>query len=116
LSDQPALAANLDRNRVFEGPLPRVEPFLASTVRTYVRLNFGIALIYGLPPQRRSTVFHERSMSQYFGKALVRFVLRQGSPHEALAQEFANLIRQCNQRPSPAGKVSRRAGKRRSPV
>jgi LysR family cys regulon transcriptional activator len=93
LSDQPALAANLDRNRVFEGPQPRVEPFLASTVRTYVQLNLGIALIYGLPPRRRSTLFHERSMSEYFGNAQVRFVLRQGAPHEELAHAFANLIR-----------------------
>ena len=68
LSDQPALAANLERNQVFDGPPPRVEPFLASTVRTYVQLNFGIALIYGLPPARRNTHFHERSMSEYFGR------------------------------------------------
>ena len=88
LSDQPALAANLERNQVFDGPPPRVEPFLASTVRTYVQLNFGIALIYGLPPARRNAHFHERSMSEYFGRALVRFVLRRGTPHEELAHAY----------------------------
>jgi DNA-binding transcriptional LysR family regulator len=96
LSDQPALASNLERNQVFDGPPPRVEPFLASTVRTYVQLNFGIALIYGLPPGRRNTRFHERSMSEYFGRALVRFVLRRGTPHEELAHAYADLIRKCN--------------------
>jgi len=96
LSDQPALASNLERNQVFDGPPPRVEPFLASTVRTYVQLNLGIALIYGLPPSRRNTRFHERSMSEYFGRALVRFVLRRGTPHEELAHSFADLIRKCN--------------------
>jgi DNA-binding transcriptional LysR family regulator len=100
LSDQPALAAILDRNRVFDGPLPRVEPFLASTVRTYVQLNFGIALIYGLPPRRRSRLFHERSMSEYFGRGLVRFVVRRGTPHEELAHTFTELIRKYNQPPS----------------
>jgi DNA-binding transcriptional LysR family regulator len=100
LSDQPALAANLDRNRVFDGLPPRVEPFLASTVRTYVHLNFGIALIYGLPPRGRNSLFHERSMSEYFGHALVRFVLRRGTPHEELAHTFTDLIRKCNQ-PQP---------------
>ena len=33
LSDQPELAAMLDRGSVFDGPPPRVEPFLAATVR-----------------------------------------------------------------------------------
>jgi DNA-binding transcriptional LysR family regulator len=104
LSDQPALASNLERNQVFDGPTPRVEPFLASTVRTYVQLNFGIALIYGLPPARRNTHFHERSMSEFFGRALVRFVLRRGTPHEELAHTYADLIRRCNlvQRPPNA--------------
>jgi DNA-binding transcriptional LysR family regulator len=96
LSDQPALAANLERNRVFDGPPPQVEPFLASTVRTYVQSKFGIALIYGLPPRRQSALLHERSMSEFFGRAVVRFALRRGAPHEELAQAFTHLIRQCN--------------------
>jgi DNA-binding transcriptional LysR family regulator len=96
LSDQPALEAILDRNRVFDGPTPRVEPFLSSTVRTYVRLNLGIALMYGLPPRRQSVSFHERSMSAYFGRGLVRFVSRRGAPHEELAHAFADMIRQSN--------------------
>ncbi|WP_425619399.1 LysR family transcriptional regulator [Anatilimnocola sp. NA78] len=100
LSDQPALAANLDRNRVFDGPPPRVEPFLASTVRTYIKLNLGIALIYGLLPRKRSPHFHERSMSEYFGRGLVRFVLRRGTPHEAWARMLMTLIRKCNELPS----------------
>ncbi|QDU29753.1 HTH-type transcriptional regulator CysB [Anatilimnocola aggregata] len=100
LSDQPALAANLDRNRVFDGPAPRVEPFLAATVRTYVKLNLGIALIYGLPPRRRNAFFHERSMSEYFGRGLVRFVLRKGSAHEEWARMLMGLIRTCNALPS----------------
>lgn len=100
LSDQPALAAILDRNRVFDGPTPRVEPFLSSTVRTYVRLNLGIALMYGLPPRRQSAFFHERSMSEYFGRGLVRFVSRRGTPHEELAHCFADLIRKYNHLPT----------------
>ena len=105
LSDQPALASNIERNRVFDGPPPRVEPFLASTVRTYVQLKFGIALMYGLPPARRNTHFHERSMSEYFGRALVRFVLRRGTPHEELAHAYLERIRKCNvpQRPKNIG-------------
>jgi DNA-binding transcriptional LysR family regulator len=100
LSDQPALAANLDRNRVFDGPTPRVEPFLASTVRTYLKLNLGIALIYGLPPRKQNPFFHERSMSEHFGRGLVRFVLRRGSPHEALAHTLMRLIRTFNTKDS----------------
>ena len=66
-------------------------------MRTYVQLNFGIALIYGLLPARRSKLFHERSMSEYFGCAQVRFVLRRGTPHEEAAHTFADLIRKRNQ-------------------
>ncbi len=105
LSDQPALVAMLDRSCVFDGPAPRVEPFLAATVRKYVQLNLGIALIYGLPPRQRSALVHERSMSSYFGCGLVRFVVRRGAAHEKLAQSFTEVIRKCN--PSPSRKRSR---------
>ena len=54
LSDQPELAGMLERNCVFDGPSPRVEPFLAATVRKYVELGLGIALVYGLPSHRRT--------------------------------------------------------------
>jgi len=100
LSDQPALAAVLDRSCVFDGPAPRVEPFLAATVRKYVQLNLGIALIYGLPPSGRNALVHERSMSHYFGCGLVRFVVRRGASNEGLAHSFTELIRKCNRGPS----------------
>ncbi|MCE9605238.1 MAG: LysR family transcriptional regulator [Planctomycetia bacterium] len=97
LSDQPELAAMLDRNRVFDGPTPRVEPFLAGTVRRYVEQNLGIALVYGLRPGGGKSLLHERSMSRYFGRGLVRFVFRNGSVHEDAARAFAAQVRLQNQ-------------------
>lgn len=96
LSDQPELAAMLDRASVFDGPAPRVEPFLSATVRRYVELDLGIALMYGLPPRGKNSALHERSMSKHFGRGLVRFVFRHGAAHEELAREFAATIRKCN--------------------
>jgi len=96
MSDQPELVAMLDRSGVLEGPAPRVEPFLAATVRRYVEMNFGIALVYGLPPRGKVGPLHERSMSKHFGRGLVRFVLRRGTAHEQLARELAQAIRVSN--------------------
>ena len=86
----------LDQSRVFDGPKPHVEPFLAATVRAYVERNLGIALLYGQSPGRRPSTLHERSMSHYFGRVLVRFVCRPGSANEALAKAFSNIIKKCN--------------------
>lgn len=97
LSDQPELAAMLDRNRVFDGPTPRVEPFLAGTVRRYVEEGHGIALVYGLRPGDRKSNLHERSMSRCFGRGLVRFVFRNGSVNEGAARLFATAVREANQ-------------------
>lgn len=97
LSDQPELAAMLDRNRVFDGPQPRVEPFLAGSVRRYVDEGHGIALVYGLRPENRKSSLHERSMSRYFGRGLVRFVFRDGSVNEGAARLFAAAVREANQ-------------------
>jgi len=49
LSDQPELAGMLDRSCVFDGPAPWVEPFLAATVRKYVELKLGVALVTARP-------------------------------------------------------------------
>lgn len=97
LSDQPELAAMLDRNRVFDGPTPRVEPFLAGTVRRYVEQGLGIALVYGLKPGDKKSTLHERSMSKHFGHGLVRFVFRNGSVHDDAARAFATAVRAKNQ-------------------
>lgn len=95
-SDEPDIAAMFDRRRVFDGPTPHVEPFQAATVRAYVQLNLGIALVYGRLQRRRKAALHERSMSSYFGRVLVRFVFRQGAATEELARALAGMIRQCN--------------------
>ena len=107
LADQPELAAIFERNYLFDGPPPRVEPFLASTVRRYVELGFGIGLVYGLLQNQPRSVLHERSMSHYFNRGLVRLVFRQGAAHEQLATEFAAIIRATNQR--RLGKTGKRS-------
>lgn len=96
-SDEPEITAMLDRSRVFDGPTPHVEPVLAATVRTYVERNMGIGLLYGRLPARPKQSLHERSMSRYFGRILVRFAFRIGAANEDLAQTFAGVIRKCNQ-------------------
>lgn len=69
LSDQPELAAMLDRHQAFDGPMLRVEPFLAGTVRRYVEQNLGIAVVYDPGSAGRKSAVHERLMSRYFGQA-----------------------------------------------
>lgn len=96
LSDQPELAAMLDRNRVFDGPAPRVEPFLAGSVRRYVADGHGIALVYGLRPGEKPSALHERSMSRHFGRGLVRFVFRNGSVNDEAARAFAAAVSEAN--------------------
>jgi DNA-binding transcriptional LysR family regulator len=105
LSDQPELAAMLDRNLIFEGPVPRVEPFLAATVRCYVEQDLGIALVYGLRPGGRKSRLHERSMSRYFGRAMARFVFREGAVQAEHSRALAALIRSHNQRRSQTAKA-----------
>lgn len=92
LSDQPELAAILERSGMFDGPTPAVEPFLAGTVRRYVELGLGIALVYGTLTSERRSALHERSMSRYFGRGQVRFVFRRGSVNELLARSLAAAI------------------------
>jgi DNA-binding transcriptional LysR family regulator len=99
-SDEPEITAMLEQSRVFEGPAPRVEPFLAATVRAYVELNLGIALLYGQSPRGRKTALHERSMSRYFGRVLVHVVFRPGSANEELARAFASTIKRCHEKRS----------------
>lgn len=96
VSDQPELAAMLDRHQAFDGPPPRVEPFLAGTVRRYVEGGFGIAVIYGPRPGARKSTLHERLMSRYFGRGLVRFVFRNGAAHEDFARALAAQIRKSH--------------------
>lgn len=93
LSDQPELAAILDRHQAFDGPTARVEPFLAGTVRRYVEQNLGIAVVYGPRPAGRKSAVHERLMSRYFGRGLVRFVFRNGTAHEDAARVLAAHVR-----------------------
>lgn len=96
LSDMPDSAARLDREGIFSGPPPCVEPFFAATLRRYVELNLGIALVMGLKRNRRKPELYERSMSRYFGRGTVHFVFRLGGATEELAQSFAETIRKCN--------------------
>jgi len=49
----------------------------------------------------RQFFFPERSMSDYLGSALVRFV--SAAAHEALPRTFAQLTRKCNQPPPRSG-------------
>lgn len=95
-SDEPEITAMLDQSRVFDGPTPHVEPVLAATVRTYVERNLGIALLYGRLPRQTTGALHERSMSRYFGRILVRFAFRIGTANEELAQTFAECIKKCH--------------------
>jgi DNA-binding transcriptional LysR family regulator len=94
LSDEPDLAALLERRGVFEGPPPRVEPFLAATVRRYVELDLGIALVYGPLRRTADSPLHERSMSGYFGRGLVRFVYRSGAAAEDHARTLGAAIQE----------------------
>lgn len=96
LSDEHDLATLVERRGILDGPPPPVEPFLAATVRTYVELNLGIALVYGLKSPRKHSRLHERSMSAHFGRGLVRFVFRVGSAGEAPARSLAEAIRLHN--------------------
>lgn len=101
LSDQPELATMLDRHRAFDGPKPRIEPFLAGTVRRYVAEGHGIAVVYGLQPQDKKSPLHERqlhqrTMTKHFGRGLVRFVFRNGTVNEDAAAAFATAVRERN--------------------
>lgn len=105
LSDEPDLSALLERRGVFDGPSPCVEPFFAATLRRYVERNMGIALVYGLLPQDRRSTLHERSMSGYFGRGLVRFVFRCGAAAEEQARSLAEAIRKDCRRGRSPGRV-----------
>jgi len=96
LSDLPDSAARLDQEGIFGGPAPCVEPFLAMTLRRYVELDFGIALVMGRSRKSGPSSLHERSMSRYFGRGVVHFVLRTGGAAEAHARSLAEAIRQGN--------------------
>jgi DNA-binding transcriptional LysR family regulator len=96
LADLPDSAARFDREGIFGGPAPCVEPFLATTLRRYVELNLGIALVMGLPQKRSKQALHERSMSRYFGRGIVHFAFRLGGSTEEHARSFAETIRKCN--------------------
>ena len=91
-ADEPEIVSVFGQSRVFDGPAPRVEPFLAATVRAYVEMNLGIALLYGPRVRQRKSTLHERSMSRYFGRVQMRFVLRTGSANEGLARAFAQVV------------------------
>jgi DNA-binding transcriptional LysR family regulator len=94
LSDEPDLNALLERRGVFDGPAPPVEPFFAATLRSYVERNMGIALVYGILSKGRRSVLHERSMSNYFGRGLIRFVFRCGAATEEHARSLGAAIRE----------------------
>jgi hypothetical protein len=50
-------------------------------------------MVYGPRPDRRSSNLHERSMSRYFGRGLVRFVFRNGAAGADFAHMFAAQVR-----------------------
>jgi DNA-binding transcriptional LysR family regulator len=105
--DQPHLETILEKFDVFGGPPPRVEAFFSATIREYVALGFGIALVEGLPAQPLHPHLHERSMSRYFGRDTVHAVLRRGAVDNDHARALAALVRNHNR--ADGGRKPRRA-------
>src|SRR5262249_36872473 len=63
--------AVLEQLGLAELPPPVVDAFFTASMRRYVGLGFGIALIAVPPARARAPGLHERDMTRYFGCATV---------------------------------------------
>jgi DNA-binding transcriptional LysR family regulator len=78
----------------------RVVGYYNAVIRRYVELGFGIGLIPCLPRRPRDPAFHERSMSDVFGRPTVYLVWRNGTIESGLAREFAKTVKALLSRPA----------------
>lgn len=99
----PRITLTLEMLGAFRTGPRRVEASFAAAVRRYVERGFGIGLIARLPSQPPAPQLHERSMSHEFGRVGMHLVWKKGVVHTPAARAFADLIKQLDGRPAPAG-------------
>jgi DNA-binding transcriptional LysR family regulator len=75
-------------------PPPVVDAFFTASMRRYVELDFGVALIAAPRSRPPSKKLHERDMSRYFGQATVYSVQRKDAAPTPAAVAFTAIVRQ----------------------
>ena len=86
--------AVLEQFGLSELPPPVVDAFFTASMRRYVELGFGIALIAVPQARRPSRTLHERDMSRYFGRATVYKVQRKDAAPTPAAVAFTAIVKQ----------------------
>jgi DNA-binding transcriptional LysR family regulator len=86
--------AVLEQLGLSELPPPVVDAFFTASMRRYVELGFGIALIAVPQARRSSRTLHERDMSRYFGRATVYKVQRKDAALTPAAVAFTRIVGQ----------------------
>jgi DNA-binding transcriptional LysR family regulator len=86
--------AVLEQLGLSHSPPPVVDAFFTASMRRYVELGFGLALI--AVPQSRppSRTLHERDMSRYFGRATVYQVRRKDAAPTPAAIAFTSIVQE----------------------
>jgi DNA-binding transcriptional LysR family regulator len=86
--------AVLEQLGLAEVPPPVVDAFFTASMRRYVELGFGIALIAVPQARRPPRTLHERDMSRYFGRATVYKVQRRDAAPTPATVAFTTMVRQ----------------------
>jgi DNA-binding transcriptional LysR family regulator len=102
----PTVMLALEKLGGFRHQPRRVEAYLASTIRRYVELGFGIGLIGRVPSHEPHPNLHERSMSGSFGRTTVYLVSRKGAIQPPQVGDFADTVKELlRQDGSPPDRV-----------
>ncbi len=72
----------------------RVHVGFASSIRRFVKLGYGIGLMFTSPSAPPDPDLHERSMQRYFEEITVGLIRRRGGYIPPAGEEFIRLIRQ----------------------
>jgi molybdate transport repressor ModE-like protein len=88
----PAIAAALQKLGVYQTQPRRVEAGYSSVIRQYVKMGFGIGLVVALPNHPPPAGLHERSMSRFFGRIVMKLVRRKSVTQQMPIQLFADTL------------------------
>ncbi len=88
----PAISAALEKLGVFQTQARQVEAGYSSVIRRYVMMGFGIGLVVALPNHPPLAGLHERSMSRFFGRIVMKLVRRRSVTQQMPMQLFADTL------------------------
>ena len=70
----------------------QVSAFYVSTIRTFVKLGFGVGIVPRRPEYPSDPELHERSLSKHAGRTAIFAVTPRGA-NFTLAAEFVDIMR-----------------------